>query len=784
VSAVLACAVWGAVLLILTVRAGIAPRIHSVYPIYERAGHAWLAGADLFEPAGEPFRYSPLAAALFAPISVLPTAVGGLLWRGVNVVAYLAALGWCSAVIWPTRLTGARRGTWFLLVLPLSLGSLSNGQSNVLVLALMLIAVSGVRQSRWNLASACLALACLFKAYPLALGLLLVAYHPRRLALRFGVALAAGLALPFLLQGPGYVLDQYRGWIGHLGANDRHLLLPHLWYRDLRLLGTVTGVDISYQHYQVIQLLAGGGMALFCLSGIRGAWSPRWSLSLVLGLSCCWMTVLGPATESATYILLAPVAAWLLVERRAAARFPGLRAVAGVAYALILASPIVDGLGGNRVLSLRGLQPLGALLILAHLLILGCPNVARALAATTHVLGARARRHRVAVAVTVWGLVTLVLMGYGFAYPRGHTVYDIYASAALHWWSGHDLYLFEREVYRYSPLFAIACSPFALLPEWLGSGLWKGLSCVFYALGLCAWARGVVPAHLSRSQTAILSLIALPVSLHSLYIGQANLLMVGCILFGLAAIPEGHWSRASAWLAAATLIKGYPIALALVLIALYPRRFTLRFIAAMALGLLLPFAAHWPATVAAQYVSWFHHLNDSTVIMRERVRTVEYLLQVYGHPITPRTFVLLEVVAGVAVLGLCLHGARRTASLQAQATWTYQLFACWVLLFGPATESCTYVVAAPAIAWALLGAFLNGTAWPVRAWLVACLLLMEPLQTDLFSASVRHFVNTHACQPIGALLFLTYVLTRMRLQHSAAVDEQALPVAPPESAAA
>ena len=62
---------------------------------------------------------------------------------------------------------------------------------------------------------------------------------------------------------------------------------------------------------------------------------------------------------------------------------------------------------------------------------------------------------------------------------------------------------------------------------------------------------------------AILSLLALPVSLHSLYIGQANLLMIGCILFGLAAIPDGRWNRASSWLAAATLIKGYPLALAL-----------------------------------------------------------------------------------------------------------------------------------------------------------------------------------------------------------------------------
>jgi hypothetical protein len=35
---------------------------------------------------------------------------------------------------------------------------------------------------------------------------------------------------------------------------------------------------------------------------------------MLLSLACCWMTVLGPATESATYILLAPIVAWMLVE--------------------------------------------------------------------------------------------------------------------------------------------------------------------------------------------------------------------------------------------------------------------------------------------------------------------------------------------------------------------------------------------------------------------------------------------------------------------------------------
>jgi hypothetical protein len=232
------------------------------------------------------------------------------------------------------------------------------------------------------------------------------------------------------------------------------------------------------------------------------------------------------------------------------------------------------------------------------------------------------------------------------------------------------------------------------------------------------------------------------------------------------------------------LIKGYPIALALLLIGLYPRRLPHRFLAALGLGLLLPFASQWPKTVLEQYASWFHHLNDSTVIMRERVRTVEYLLQVYGHPITPRTFAVLELLAGTGILGLCLFQASRNASLRAQITWTFQLFACWVLLFGPATESCTYVVGAPALAWALVEAVRNAAGWPVRVLLVACLLLMEPFQTDLFSASVRAFVTAHGSQPIGALGFFSYLLTQMRSKSPESKLDAEPPFAPPQSAAA
>jgi hypothetical protein len=94
-------------------------------------------------------------------------------------------------------------------------------------------------------------------------------------------------------------------------------------------------------------------------------------LALLLGLGCCWMTALGPATESATYVLLGPAAAWLLLS--GAERQPvGLRALWLVAYGLLIASQAAAALPGGlgRLPQSLGTQPFAALLLLGGMLCL------------------------------------------------------------------------------------------------------------------------------------------------------------------------------------------------------------------------------------------------------------------------------------------------------------------------------------------------------------------------------------------------------------------------------
>jgi hypothetical protein len=359
-----------------------------------------------------------------------------------------------------------------------------------------------------------------------------------------------------------------------------------------------------------------------------------------------------------------------------------------------------------------------------------------------------------------WGALLAAFAVHGYEHPWSHTVYNVYSRASRLWWAGENIYAPSFEYYRYSPLFAVAINPLAMLPDCWGVALWKVLNCLVYAAGLWVWARRLLPAPMSRNRLAGLFLLVIPLSLHSMYIGQANLIMLAALLFGLAAAAEERWNLAAGCVALATLIKVYPLALALLLMGLYPRKFPVRFLAAMAIGILLPFATQWPSVVAGQYAAWVSHMYDSTGFMRERQRAIDCLFVVWHKPLSPLQYAGLELLGGVLICGLAWLQRWLGAERRDLLTRVWLLFGVWVALLGPATESCTYVVMAPGIAWALVDGQ-RRQAWKItQLWLIASLVLMGPLVTDLVGPTIRNFANEHGSQPVGALLFFGYLLVQ------------------------
>jgi hypothetical protein len=375
----LAIILWAVVLAAVCGRGLLSPRLHTVYPIYAAAARHWLDGDDLYQllDGYDCYRYSPLVAVAFVPFGPLPGALGGVLWRLLNAGVYLAALAWWARVALPQPASRRQRAVLCLLVLPLSIGSLNNAQSNALVIGLLLAAMAGTATRRWTLAALCVGLACFFKLYPVAVGLLLAAVYPRRFAPRLAAVLVVGLLLPFTLQRPAYVAGQYAAWAEHLVAYDHHSDQAAVWYSDVLLLLRVWLVPISRQEYLFLQVAAGAALAVLCLAARRAGWPPRRLLPLLLGLGCCWMTAFGPATESCTYILLAPPLAAALLQAWQQRQPAWAKALLVTAQVLLVLAQAISWFPPLKLLREAGASPFAALLLLTCLTALAVRDLAQ-----------------------------------------------------------------------------------------------------------------------------------------------------------------------------------------------------------------------------------------------------------------------------------------------------------------------------------------------------------------------------------------------------------------------
>jgi hypothetical protein len=362
----LAVLVWVIAVAGVCVRAYVQPYKRTLFTTWEQAGADWEEGRDLYRNSWNPdqdqFRYSPLTAVLLVPFHHLPIRTGGVVWRLLNAAVML-----CGFAAWlrtaPVARTPRQRGILFLLLVPLSLSSLNNGQPNPLVIGLLLAALAAVEGERWTLAAVFVALATALKIYPLALGLLLAVSYPRRFLPRLVLALILAVVLPFACQHWDYVRSQYLLWLTRLGKDQRWDWPLHMAYRDLWLLIRLVHLPLTPFGYLLVQLASAAGCAILCVA-LRLRHKPRREILLaILALSTCWMTLCGPATESSTYILLAPALTWAVVSAECDG-WPRVLALLTRMSLLLFLICVVRGLWPRvNVFHALGLHPQAALLL-------------------------------------------------------------------------------------------------------------------------------------------------------------------------------------------------------------------------------------------------------------------------------------------------------------------------------------------------------------------------------------------------------------------------------------
>jgi hypothetical protein len=121
------------------------------FVVYMWGGHAVTHDSRLYldSSGGHWFTYTPLAAALFAPVAMLPSTLAQVLWELVSVAA-LAVAAWATLKLagWHPSRAAIAAITAVGLVLEPVYHTLFNGQINLILLAVVLVDVWWVSEGR------------------------------------------------------------------------------------------------------------------------------------------------------------------------------------------------------------------------------------------------------------------------------------------------------------------------------------------------------------------------------------------------------------------------------------------------------------------------------------------------------------------------------------------------------------------------------------------------------------------------------------------------------------
>ncbi len=351
--------VWALFLaVVLAVKWGEAPRPEAVFSIYRNAALRFGAGEPLY--AGGRFLYFPTAAALFAPLTELPYALGAGLWRSLNLVVFAAGV---------QALCRSLPGGGQKMLVPVSLVSAAlawsaarHGQMTLCMGGCMMLGAAAVQRAGEQRAALWLALGVALKPHALALQLV-VAAGSRPAFAYFGLASLGAVLLLFVGRDGGYVLAQL--------ATLPQIFELRMDWGDQRpsphvfgLLATL-GIVVSTFTRNVLRVACALAVLEACRRLRRGAGPEGVALPLY-ALSTFAILLLGHGTERSTYALMAPVLGIALFRARHEGRRAATLACAGVLVACLVSHPLARLFPGTPLTMLKPLACCALLWILAQ----------------------------------------------------------------------------------------------------------------------------------------------------------------------------------------------------------------------------------------------------------------------------------------------------------------------------------------------------------------------------------------------------------------------------------
>ena len=342
----------------------------TTFDVYRDGGSAWLTFKAIYK-GGMGFVYSPIIAALFSSFSRLPRLAGEIVWLLLNQGCFvfgLRAMLKCNLI---SKCSAAEFITSNLLLMPLAIGNLDVAQANPFVIGLLMYAVATARREQWAATAILVSVAGAFKIYPLSVGLLIALMAPSRYSAYLVSSVLALILLPFAFRPPEYVGSLYHAWISTRFADNRLEYSARHAPLDLWLaLNQFGGWHLSESCYRCIQMGGGAAIALYVVVARTRKWGKGRVLVGIFTFGCIWMTLLGPATEGFTYILLAPPAIFVFLEVRAQKQPFWLKFLLYATVFLLLTAIVKNSFVPSlrRSVPLRLMQPVAALLFLSYCL--------------------------------------------------------------------------------------------------------------------------------------------------------------------------------------------------------------------------------------------------------------------------------------------------------------------------------------------------------------------------------------------------------------------------------
>jgi hypothetical protein len=289
----------------------------------------------------------------------------------------------------------------------------------------------------------------------------------------------------------------------------------------------------------------------------------------------------------------------------------------------------------------------------------------------------------VAVVVTVQRLVL-----------HKQNVFRIFASAARNIGAGLNPYAAHPDQYfdffRYSPAFAFAFTPYAIVPEWLGLAAWN----LTNALALFWAVRRLLP----RAQAQLVLLLVVGDIARTMQSCQSNGLVTALMIAAFIAYSGPRVWRGAFAVAAGTAIKLFPLGAAVFALLRRDRRRALGAVAvAIATLAVLPAVFLGPHDLMIQYARWAGQEHAETF---KPMSSVMDLLDVWLGYYGPRLPVQL---VGFAILLVPVIGRE----LRDDPVWRLRLLSSLLIfsvLFNYGAERPTMVIATTGVAiWYVTG---------------------------------------------------------------------------------